>query len=354
MFDRCDGISLRTGFLKNAAARPAAPAVVVRGATLSYGQMEETARRWANAIVGASRNRPEAVGLFAYRSDVSYCGTLAALFSGAAFVPLNPEFPSQKTRSMIQQAGLDAIIVDKMCAPLLSDILSGLDSPPLLLPEFDSFHIPGVDARALGHQNLSSTAPLLNLPALNPEDIAYILFTSGSTGTPKGVPVTHGNVVHFLDVMTNRYGIHPEDRFSQTFDQTFDLSVFDQFMAWSNGACVYSMSTVELLAPTRFVNKNELTVWFSVPSVAARMLRRGTLAPDTMRTLRWSLFCGEPLPRRAAEAWQDAASNSIVENLYGPTELTIACLLHRGTLSIRPKSATTTLSPSVAPILDLV
>src|SRR3974390_1696115 len=181
MFDRCDGISLRTGFLKNASVRPDASAVAVRGATLSYGQLEETARRWANAIVGVSRDKPERVGLFAYRSNVSYCGTLAALFSGAAFVPLNPSFPSQKTRSMIQQAGLDAIIVDKMCAPLLSEVLLGLDSPPLLMPEFESFQIPGVDLRVLRQRDLSSTATLLNLPALNPEDIAYILFTSGST-----------------------------------------------------------------------------------------------------------------------------------------------------------------------------
>ncbi len=303
--------------------------MMVRGATRSYGELEESARRWANAIIGVSRSRPERVGLFAYRSEVSYCGALAALLSGAAFVPLNPTFPVQKTASMVRQAGLDAIIVDKACAPLLRDVLAGMDPPPLLMPEFDSPLIPGVNARILDRPELSHAAPLKQLPPLTPEDIAYILFTSGSTGTPKGVPVTNGNAVCFMQVMTERYGIRPADRFSQTFDQTFDLSVFDLFMAWWSGASVYSMLTVELLAPTRFVNRNQLTVWFSVPSVAAQMMRRNTLAPDTMPTLRWSLFCGEPLPRRAAEAWQDAARNSVVENLYGPTELTIACLTHR-------------------------
>src|SRR5579871_6619315 len=102
MFDRSDGISLRSRFLRSAQAQPDAPAIVVRGATRSYGALEETARRWAGAIVGSSRALPERVGLFAYRSDVSYCGTLAAVFAGAAFVPLNPAFPAQKTASMIQ------------------------------------------------------------------------------------------------------------------------------------------------------------------------------------------------------------------------------------------------------------
>jgi acyl-coenzyme A synthetase/AMP-(fatty) acid ligase len=84
-----------------------------------------------------------------------------------------------------------------------------------------------------------------------------------------------------------------------------------------------------MLAPARFVAKHELTVWFSVPSVAALMRKKNLLRPSTMPTLRWSLFCGEPLPRASADAWQAAAPHSIVENLFGPTELTIACTVHR-------------------------
>ncbi len=132
-----------------------------------------------------------------------------------------------------------------------------------------------------------------------------------------------------MEVMSQRYEIRPEDRFSQTFDQTFDLSVFDLFMAWNNGACVYAMSPVDLLAPTKFINNNEISVWFSVPSVPVQMCRRNTLTANSFPGLRWSLFCGEPLLQQSAEMWQRAAPNSTVENLYGPTELTIACFVHR-------------------------
>ena len=309
---------------------------MVRGVTRSYGELRHNASRWANAIVAGCEAAPQRVGVFAYRSEVSYTGTLAALLAGAAFVPLNPAFPPEKTQAMIAQAALDAIIVDKTCAAQVSKVLTGIRAPLLLTPELSAPQFAGVDAAIIDADELRQTAEPATLPALTADDIAYLLFTSGSTGAPKGVPVTHGNAVHFMDVMSQRYRIAANDRFSQTFDQTFDLSVFDLFMAWSNGASVYSLSTIELLAPTKFINKNELTVWFSVPSLPAQMIRRNTLTAGSMPTLRWSLFCGEPLPVRTAQLWQEAAPHSVVENQYGPTELTIACFVHRWDPELSP------------------
>ena len=100
-------------------------------------------------------------------------------------------------------------------------------------------------------------------------------------------------------------------------------------MAWSNGAAVSSPEPLELLAPSRYVADRRISVWFSVPSLAALLLNKRFLKPGSLPGLRLSLFCGEALPRKVAEAWQAAAPNSIVENLYGPTELTICCAAYR-------------------------
>ncbi|GGX94225.1 amino acid adenylation domain-containing protein [Streptomyces microflavus] len=324
-------IRLGAGLLKHALVQPDRTALTVGHRAYSYAEAATTARRWAALLVEAADGRPARVGVFAHRSEASYLGVAAALCAGAAFVPLNRRFPAERTRSMLESADVDAIVVDAASLPGLADLLRGLPRKPVvLLPDVERAQVGELgDVRVLDARDLAAATPLEELPPVAPDDIAYLLFTSGSTGAPKGVPVTHGNVRAFLDANQERYRLTPEDRLTQTFDQTFDLSVFDLFMAWENGARVCSMDPIELLSPFKYLERNQITVWFSVPSVAAVLRRRGVLRPGTMPTLRWSLFCGEALPRETAEAWQAAAPRSVVENLYGPTELTIACTVHR-------------------------
>lgn len=322
---------LHSAFLGHAARAPACPALTLGKRTISYGEMDRLARLWAGVLTRCAGARPARVGVFASRSEVSYIGVLAALYAGAGFVPLNRKFPVERTRSMVLRADLDVILADVESARQLPMILAGL-------PKVPSVVLPGGGAAAsgaslgvpvVGPDELEVAAPLQELPRVAPDDLAYLLFTSGSTGAPKGVPVLQRNVRAFLDVNRARYDFGPEDRFSQTFDQTFDLSVFDLFMAWECGASVCVPQPLEVLAPLRFIQTQGVTVWFSVPSVVAGLLKRGSLAPGSLPDLRWSLFCGEGLPREAAERWQAAAPRSTVENLYGPTELTIACSAYR-------------------------
>ena len=101
------------------------------------------------------------------------------------------------------------------------------------------------------------------------------------------------------------------------------------FVAWEHGASVHCLPDKVVMKPDRFIRERELTIWFSVPSVAVFLQRFGALKRGVFPSLRWSLFCGEALPAEMAEAWQSAAPNSTLENLYGPTEATIACTAYR-------------------------
>src|ERR1700680_4202890 len=283
--DRVDGRSLRSGSLRHAAASPDAPALQIGERIWAYGELEQKARIWAHALL-ATLERPAArVGVLGYRSELSYTGTLAALFAGAALVPLNPTFPATRTEMMVELADLDAIVVENRYVEYLQSALpAGTKRPLVLVP--DAEEPVDLDEPVLGAGKVNGFEPLTELPPVLPMEIAYLLFTSGSTGVPKGVPVMHSNVLHFLDVMSERYAPGPADRFSQTFAQTFDLSVFDLFMAWEAGASVHVLSSIDLVAPTAFINRHELTVWFSVPAIPALIRKTDLLRADSLPTLR--------------------------------------------------------------------
>ena len=323
---------LAAGFVRSAAAFPQRPALVIGTESWSYENVLRASAAVAALLLEHTEDGPPWTAVFGHRSFVAYVGVLGSLLRGHGYVPLNRKFPVMRTKAMFERSRCRAVVIDNESLPQLDELLDGARSGTLVIaPELESVrelqsHLS--DHLVLGKNAMKEVdAPVIRQPA--DDDVAYLLFTSGSTGEPKGVMVAHRNAAPFVRSMADRYDLSEHDRCSQTFDLTFDLSVFDLFVAWDRGACVYCLPDKTLLKPGRYIREHELTLWFSVPSTGIFLQRFGMLKPNSYPSLRWSLFCGEALPVELAEAWAAAAPRSIVENLYGPTEATIACTLYR-------------------------
>lgn len=326
-------LSLHSGFLRSVELFPERIALEVGGEALTFVELRRRAVRLAATLDGRGRGgRSGLTAVFAERSPTAFVAVLGSLFAGNAYVPLSPGAPAARNRSLLERSTSRTIVADRHSAEHLHEVVEGFaESLLIVLPEHEDVEC---FARRWPTHHVVGSAEMASTPEWSPAEVtsdfpAYLLFTSGSTGLPKGVMVTHGNARHLVDSMVDRYGVNEHDRFSQMFDMTFDLSVFDMFVAWEVGACVCCPSGNALVAPAEFIQSSELTVWFSVPSTAIIMKRLRLLKPGRYPTLRWSLFCGEALPSEIARSWADAAPSATIENLYGPTEATVACTAYR-------------------------
>ena len=307
-------------------------ALSVDGKDFSYGELLKRASAIASTLTRAYQVMPThsqpICALLTTRTPSTYQAVLGTILSGAAYTPLNPQFPAERNATIVQQSGASVIFVDKSGLVAATELFQVLkrtmpivivtsDLTPGDVPEFCTVLPVCSDEIAVSDTD-SGLATAASAPA-------YIMFTSGSTGKPKGVSVSHANVLNYI---RNFLGVIPyksDDCTTQLFDLTFDLSVHDMFVTWSSGARLLVIPNKNLMIPIDFVAQNAVTVWFSTPTTVNFISHYNKLQPDCLPNLRLGIFCGESLPTSMAQGFQKAAPNAAIENIYGPTEATIAC-----------------------------
>ncbi|MFL2889564.1 MAG: AMP-binding protein [Pelagibacteraceae bacterium] len=280
----------------------------------TYNELEQLSNKFLKLIKFEVQ---EAVCIISDKNINCYSAILATVLSNKIYVPLNPKFPLDRNKKILSQFKSKIIILDKK---YLKDMNKIMKNESVMKIVFDNSNIS-----ILGKD--SNTKKKFKKNKLNSN--CYTLFTSGSTGTPKKISISNRNLITYLNNVKKIYKPSPNDRFSHNFDLTFDLSLHDIFLCWLSGACLYVTPPEHLINPGFFVKKYKLTFWFSVPSLGSNMLKMKQLKKNIFPYLKQTLFCGEPLSSYLVQKWQIAAPNSIIENLYGPTETTIAILRYR-------------------------
>ncbi len=303
-----------------AAQHGARPAVRLNGSMLTYRELSDHALRMARAL----KECGAAPGVCVAHSFQKSFDALVALFAiartGAAYVPLDPQWPAERVALIAEDAGLE--------------IWTGTQPPPTA--------IAGRFRAVFATQEAGDARPIaacVEGPAISGDvpapdrGIANVLFTSGSTGRPKGVEITTRSLTHFAAWGEDYFRLTPDDVIANHAPFNFDLSTFDIFAAVHSGATICPVPERLKMFPyqlAEWIARERITIWYSVPSALAMLLQRGRLSDHDLTGLRHVIFAGEPMPKPVVRQLGLSLLGAHLTNLYGPTETNV-CTFHRVT-----------------------
>jgi len=311
-------MSLKDLVIQQARLRPESPAVKGPDGMLTYRALDALANRFAHALAQQGVQTGDRVGIWLEKTTYAVAAMQAALRLRAIYVPIDPLSPTARVHTIMHDCRIKALVTTQQRAEGLPQ-----RSP---LPEVSLFlDGSGADLHWVDGTKFPDTLP--ELPTEPHEDeIAYVLYTSGSTGKPKGVCISHRNALAFIEWATSMLEATAHDRLANHAPFHFDLSVLDLYVAFSTGAMVFLIPDGLSYLPGPLVDcvlRQQLTIWYSVPSVLTLMMDQGGLLDMPSLPLRAILFAGEPFPIQSLKKLYQRWPDQRYVNLYGPTETNV-------------------------------
>jgi amino acid adenylation domain-containing protein/non-ribosomal peptide synthase protein (TIGR01720 family) len=273
--------TLVAAFEEQVALRPQATALVAGGERVSYADLDARAGALAGRLRARGVRAGQVVAVAMPRSVDQVVALLGVLKAGAAYLPVDVDYPADRIAFLLADSGATAVLRD-------------LD-------------VAGLSAAG---------------PAPRADHPAYLLYTSGSTGTPKGVLVTHRAITHQLAWARDRWGLGPDDRVLHQLSASFDPSILEIFWPLTSGATVVLAKPDGLRDPryiAGLVRAHGVTTVVTVSSLL------GSLAgadPGAFAGVRRVLAGGDALPTATARHWL-ATTGAPLHNVYGPTEAAV-------------------------------
>ncbi|WP_167376273.1 non-ribosomal peptide synthetase [Xenorhabdus vietnamensis] len=284
-------------------------ALVFKGETLSYRQLNQR----ANQLAGVIRERYQQhnapmpadtpIALYLNRSLDMVVSMLAVLKAGGAYVPISPEYPPERVQFILADTAAPCVVTQQQHFTALATYTQTFSEQPALIAADDLSITAGQPAE---------NPALINKPA----DLAYIIYTSGTTGQPKGVMIAHNNAAHLVTAQAELFGVAKRKKALMFAAYVFDASVSELFLSLLHGLTVYICSETERNAP----------------AVAALIQREGieiaTLPPALLKLLIGTELPSLQLLVTAGESpsldfLEYFSQHTDVLNAYGPTEVTV-------------------------------
>ena len=273
---------------------PEATAFTYQGIHYSYQTVETESEHIAQALVEQLRAATnKRIGLYIREKRWAPSAIWGILKAGDCYVPIDPNLPDERKRFMLQDCGISLCLAEE--TKMVEEI---------------SF----LSIEALIHASSSQPLPL---EPISPEQIAYIIYTSGTTGLPKGTPITHANLMHFVNTLQKTYCLDPKSAVLQFANLSFDASIEEFFIPLTQGARLVLPTEEERKDPERLFQLLEREQVTCLP-IAPAML---TMLPQRpLPHLRQIIVGGEATAQSTIAYW---SKDYTLYNTYGPTENTV-------------------------------
>ncbi|MFI9201262.1 amino acid adenylation domain-containing protein [Streptomyces sp. NPDC053048] len=297
---------------------PDRTAVTCEGASLTYAQLSARANRLARLLAGRGIGPGAIVALALPRSLELVTGLLAVAKCGAAYLPMDPDYPADRLAYMLQDAAPAAVVTNTATAARIP-----AHELPVVL-------VDGTEADA--HDSADLTDEDRTRPQ-RPGDVAYVIYTSGSTGRPKGVPVTHHNVARLFSATDHWFGFDENDVWTLFHSYAFDFSVWEMWGALLHGGRLVVVPHLVSRDPAAFrglLADEGVTVLNQTPSAFYQLMAADKEDPGRELALRYVVFGGEALELGRLDDWYErtaaggrGADAPTLVNMYGITETTV-------------------------------
>ncbi len=305
-------VCLHRRFEAQVARVPGAEALTFEAQRLTYAQLEARANQLAHHLIRQGVRRGDLVGLYLERSPEMVIAVLAILKAGAAYVPIDTAYPSERARFMMEDSAARVLITQSGLASALGEVAPRV----VLLDE---------QASAIAAEDTSRP----QVPSAG-EDLAYVIYTSGSTGRPKGVQVTHANVARLFDATDAWFHFDGSDVWTLFHSIAFDFSVWEVWGALLFGGRLVVVPHLVSRSPESFLQllrEERVTVLNQTPSAFRSLIQADLAAPSDAAplSLRYVVFGGEALPLQSLRPWFERHGDErpLLVNMYGITETTV-------------------------------
>jgi amino acid adenylation domain-containing protein len=296
---------LLTPFLQQCQQQPEVCALREQDRQLSYKQLLQQAQAVAGVLQVRGVRSGDTVAIHLDRGIDAVIAVFGVLLVGACYVPLDLKNPASRLAFIVNDANVVVVL--------------GLGTALDWLEQGLWLELSGCDQDGVFETSIQQ--PL-------PTNLAAILYTSGSTGQPRGVAISHGAIAAFANWASDLLGLNPADRIASSAPFFFDLSTFDLYAVLGAGASLHFVPAALNMAPARltaWLKDNEISGWYTVPSLLAFLTYKGNLQHTPLDSLRFLIFAGEVFPTPALIDLTASLPKTALYNFFGPTETNVCC-----------------------------